>query len=321
MRCIDCNFDLSHAGGQCPECGRAFDAADAGTFIGPAHSRVTRALARAPGWPMSVGAAFVALLVLRADFSPSGTFGASIEAAAAALLFAVVFVGRALVALFAHEALPRRASPAGPRRVVAIAPMRWLLPIAVIGAGYLTAEMRVPRTVAFWLDRRVLEPIAMGPPVELGAWATVDAWSGRVSRGIVRLDALVWAPAPDSAPAGTADPSGDASLELPGDRAILRARGNHLGPSDVVLRLPRLAVFLVEGTGYGGFTCAAWAYAPGAPDYFRLDFAEFTRHQRDWYRSGGWIDPRQLEEDPVGGTGVGANPETDGGRDDGPAAR
>ena len=315
MRCIDCNFDLSHAGGQCPECGRAFDAADAGTFIGPAHSRVTRALAGAPGWPMSVGAAFVALLVLRADFCPSGTFGASNEAAAAALLFAVVFVGRALVALFAHEALPRRASPAGPRRVVAIAPMRWLLPIAVIGAGYLTAEMRVPRAVAFWLDRRVLEPVAMGPPVELGAWATVDAWSGRISRGIVRLDALVWvwAPAPDSALDGTADPSGDASLELPGDRAILRARGARLGPSDMVLRLPRLAVFLVEGTGYGGFTCAAWAYAPGAPDYFMLDFARFTRHQGDWYRSGGWIDPRHLEEAPVGRKAVGADPESDGG--------
>jgi hypothetical protein len=320
MRCIDCNFDLSHAGGQCPECGRAFDAADAGTFIGPAHSRVTRALAGAPGWPMSVGAAFVALLVLRADFSPSGTFGASIEAAAAALLFAVVFVGRALVALFAHEALPRRASPAGPQRVVAIAPLRWLLPIAVIGAGYLTAEMRVPRTVAFWLDRRVLEPVAMGPPVELGAWATVDAWSGRISRGIVRLDALVWAPAPDSPLDRLGDPSRGEMRRLALELRE-RAQTGHDVRGIADMRLPRLAVFLVEGTGYGGFTCAAWAYAPGAPGDFFLGGVSFHRQQGDWYRSDGWIDPRQLEEDPVGGTGVGANPETDGGRDGGHAER
>jgi hypothetical protein len=100
-----------------------------------------------------------------------------------------------------------------------------------------------------------------------------------------------------------------------------RSQTGHDVRGIVDMRLPRLAVFLVEGTGYGGFTCAAWAYAPGAPDDFFLGHDSFTRQQGDWYRSDGWIDPRQLEEDPVGGTGVGANPETDGGRDGGHAER
>lgn len=316
MRCIDCNFDLSHARGQCPECGRAFDAADAGTFIGPGHSRIMRALARAPGWPMTVGAACVALLVLHADFSPAGTFGASITAFAAAVLFGAVFVVRALVALFAHHALPRRTSDARPQRVVAIAPLRWLVPIAVIGAASLIAGLRGPRALAFWLDRRVLEPVALGPAMELDAWVSVDAWTGRVTRGIVRLDALVWAFAPDPAGGGAIDPSDGVPLERPGDRQFLQARGWQ-GGNDIVTRIPRLAVFPIDGTGYSG-TCAAWAYAPGAPNEFFVGFTAFIRLEGGWYRSRGWIDSRELELgfglDPP----VGSDPGTDGGQEAAP---
>ena len=64
----------------------------------------------------------------------------------------------------------------------------------------------------------------------------------------------------------------------------------------VDVRLARLAVFPIEGTGYDRSLSAAWAYAPNAPDVFGLKGSVFLRHRGDWYTSRGWIWP--LEDQP-----------------------
>ena len=285
MRCIDCDFDLAHAAGErrCPECGRAFDPGDAGTVIGPGHGRAARFLARAPGWPLAVGAVVVALVVASVDFSPSGSFGRSLSMLVALLAFGFVWLWRAVVAAIAHRMLPRRRP-----RVVPVAPARWVLPVAIVLVAFGAKELRLPRAVAFRLDRARLEVVATGPAIAPSAWRPVAAMSGTVARGGVWLDAAVWDFDGDDTRRWTREtgltPFGWALKELfVGEREV---------PGMRAVPVARIAVFPIAGLCYGNFSDPAWAYAPGAPDGF--GFGEesvywYRRYEGDWFVSEGWI--------------------------------
>lgn len=313
MRCIDCTFDLTHScdAARCPECGRAFDPGDAGTYLGERHSRFARRLATAPGWPMCVVAGIVALATMRVDFGPSGSFGPALIAGLVALVAGAIYLVRLAAALFARYLLLPTRTPS----VVPTRPARWLAPLAIALAGWTANGLHLPRAVAFWLDAPLLEPTARGPALEPSDWAAasmrIDAWSGTVTEGAVWLDVEVWAfesrvpselletatRASQTVAWPPGDPLGGAMSPEAFDCYTRRNLGERDVPGTVELRLPRLAVFPIEGTGYGNFNDAAWAYAPGAPEEFGVVVSEpslsagmyFHRMRGDWYRSWGWI--------------------------------
>jgi hypothetical protein len=275
VRCIDCDFDLVRTtDGRCPECGRAFDAADVGTYIGEGHTRIARRSAAAPGWPMWVMSALLGLLILRTDFSPGRSFGDGIVALLAGLVFVALYIVRIFFAFAAHKALPKRRP-----RVVPIALWRWLLPIGIVLAAQNIAALRVPRMVAFWFDRSALEAVAQGPTIEPSAWVPISAGSGRVDRGAIWTDIEVVAFDPTTE-LGRAENPFDLGYawELAGNEIefVRKSRGSPTtqgAPASeriLRLRLERLAVFPIAGKGYGGFSDPAWSYAPGAPDIFIL---------------------------------------------------
>lgn len=292
MRCIDCDFDLANSAieRRCPECGRAFDPADAATVIGPGHGRLSRALARAPRWVLAVGAAVVAILVLRVDFSPSRSFGPSIGAGVACVVLAMAWLVRAGLAVIGHRTLPRRRP-----RVVPIAPWRWLLPLAIVGVALLADAVRLPRALAFRLDRSRLEALASGPTVEPSVWVPTGVASGTVERGGVWVDAWVWTFEGDDTRRWTREtgltPYGLALARLVEGDAESIANAETLGMRRRAL--PRLAIFPIAGLGYGSMNDPAWAYAPAAPDGFGLggEFGTswFRRYDGDWFVSEGWI--------------------------------
>jgi len=300
VRCIGCDFDLvgATAARRCPECGRAFDPDDVGTFVGEGHTRLARLSASAPGWTFVVGACIYGFLVLRTDFSPARTFVPAIHALLVGLLVAVLYLLRLGIALAARVALPKRRPPVVPYGVG-----RWLLPIGIAILAHVLVGLHVPRAAAFALDRPLLEPVATGPLLQPSAWKRVDAWSGTVGDGAVWGDVDVWSfdPAIDWGTSG--DPrEGPRGVEAR-DGFLRLIDGERNVPGIVITRVPRLAIFPIEGTGYTSFYVAAWAYAPGAPDAFGLASIEgigalsnlrtviFVRHRGDWYRSQGWIAP------------------------------
>jgi hypothetical protein len=294
MRCIDCDFDLERISEpRCPECGRAFDPQDGGTFIGPGHARFSRRLAQAPGWPMFVLAGLLAILILRIDFGPAASFPAQLLALLASLAVGLAFIMRLLGAVLGHRTLPRHRP-----RVVPIALWRWLLPIALVVAAEMLASARAPRAIAFWLDRKILEPLAVGPAVEPSKWSAVRAWSGSVTRGAVWDDIEVatieWTP-PEM---GARDPfHGGYGLEWQSDELRYTGAGDEEKIAPIVrISLPRLAVFPINAIGYGG-SSHAWAYAPGAPDVFlpiptgqdEMHGYRFVRYRGDWFVSRGLL--------------------------------
>jgi hypothetical protein len=326
VRCIDCDFDLVRTtDGRCPECGRAFDAADVGTYIGEGHARIARRSAAAPGWPMWAMAALLGLLILRTDFSPGRSFGDGVVALLAGLVFVALYIIRLIVALAARSTLPKR-RPGAPR-VVPIALWRWLLPIGIVLTAQGLAALRVPRMVAFWFDRSALEPVAQGPAIEPSAWVSIPAWSGRVDRGAIWTDFEVVAFDPTTE-LGRAENPFDLGYawELAGNEIefVRKSRGSPTAQGApsleriLRLRLARLAVFPIAGKGYGGFSEPAWAYAPGAPDVFILPpvqeeeipypLAWFRRYSGDWFVSLYWIqeleDRPKLEDRPSDSDGV-----------------
>jgi fumarate reductase subunit C len=312
VRCIDCDFDLVRTtDGRCPECGRAFDAADVGTYIGEGHARIARRSAAAPGWPMWAMSALLGLLILRTDFSPGRSFGDGVVALLAGLVFVALYIIRLIVALAARSTLPKRRP-----RVVPIALWRWLLPIGIVLAAQNIAALRVPRMVAFWFDRSALEAVAQGPAIEPSAWVSIPAWSGRVDRGAVWTDIEVVAFDPTTE-LGRAENPFDLGYawELAGNEIefVRKSRGSPTAQGApsleriLRLRLARLAVFPIAGKGYGGFSEPAWAYAQGAPDIFILPphdeeeeipypLASFRRFSGDWFVSLSWI--QKLEDRP-----------------------
>jgi hypothetical protein len=324
VRCIDCDFDLVRTtDGRCPECGRAFDAADVGTYIGEGHARIARRSAAAPGWPMWAMAALLGLLILRTDFSPGRSFGDGVVALLAGLVFVALYIIRLVVALAARSTLPKR-RPGAPR-VVPIALWRWLLPIGIVLTAQGLAALRVPRMVAFWFDRSALEPVAQGPAIEPSAWVSIPDWSGRVDRGAIWTDFEVVAFDPTTE-LGRAENPFDLGYawELAGNEIefVRKSRGSPTAQGApsleriLRLRLARLAVFPIAGKGYGGFSEPAWAYAPGAPDVFILPpvqeeeipypLAWFRRYSGDWFVSLYWI--QELEDRPRDSDGVGEPP-------------
>ncbi len=320
MRCIDCNFDLVRSGpeGRCPECGRAFDAADVGTYIGEGHTRIARRSAAAPGWPMWAMSALLGLLILRVDFSPGRSFSDGVGALLAGLVFGALYIARIFFAFAAHKALPKRRP-----RVVPMALWRWLLPIGIVLVAQGIATLRVPRMVAFWLDRSALEAVAQGPAIEPSAWAPISAWSGRVERGAVWTDVEIVAFDPATELGRAEDPFDlGYAWELAENEIefVRKSRGSPTtqgAPASeriLRLRLERLAVFPIAGKGYGGFSDPAWSYAPGAPDIFILPPHEdeeeeipypltpFRRYRGDWFVSRHWIE--RLKDRPRDSDGV-----------------
>jgi hypothetical protein len=321
VRCIACNFDLvrSTAERRCPECGRAFDPDDVGTFLGEGHARWARRSATAPGWPMFLLAVFVGFLVLRTDFSPGRSFADAVFAFLAMLGAGALYLVRLFVALAARMALPKRRP-----RVVPIALWRWLLPIGIVLAAHALVALRVPRLVAFVaLDRAQLEAIARGPAIEPSRWTTVSAGSGVVERGAVWADLEVVAFDPASELGRTNDPFDFGfAWQLEGDdMKFIRKSGDPENPGVAAsermlrLRLARLAIFPIAGKGYGGFSEPAWVYAPDAPDLFILPHLEqeeipyplmwFRRFSGDWFVSLGGV---ARLEDRAGGAGASADP-------------
>ncbi|MCE2884880.1 MAG: hypothetical protein LW806_08285 [Planctomycetaceae bacterium] len=302
MRCIACDFDLLQTtDGRCPECGREFDRNDIGTFIGEGHGRVARRSAAAPGWPMFTLAALLGYLVLCTDFSPAGTFEPVLRALLAGILVGCLYLVRLFVAFAARVALPKRRP-----RVVPVALWRWLTPIAIVLVASVLVELRVPRMIAFWLDRSSLAPIAVGPGAEPSAFAPVDAWTGRVTKGAVWDDIEVTGVHPAEG-YGASFPPGWGWVVEAGYMRGVRGADQPALVRVVSVSLPRLAIFPIEGTGYGNFSCAAWAYAPGATDVFFVlpeDGADlgpvFLRYSGDWFVSAWWIQP--LEDRPVWAT-------------------
>ena len=295
MRCIGCDFDLSETrSGRCPECGRDFDPANPATFAGEHNTRFARRLATPPGWPMAIAAALVAVLILRTRFSPGVHFGHSIVALLASLLLGLLYAGRLVAAGIGHFMLPRRRP-----RVVPIAPKRWLAAPAIVAFALVLNGAGASQRLALWLDRRTLDPIANGVAIEPSAWTPVSVASGRVARGAVWDDIEVAIFDPDT-PLGQM--SGPFRWEKDGSdpRWIAHARhfeGAEEVPGIVRVRLARLAVFPLEGHGYGGGFALAWAYAPGAPDtFFKGARFTFHRYSGDWFVSRGWI--MSLEDEP-----------------------
>jgi hypothetical protein len=240
-------------------------------------------------------AALLGYLILCTDFSPAGTFDPGLRALLACLLVGGFYLVRLFVALAARASLPKRRP-----RVVPVALWRWLTPIAIVLGAMGLVELRVPRMVAFWLDRTVLQPVAVGPAAEPSTFLPVEAWTGRVMRGAVWNDIEITA----------IDPAEGYGAEFPLGWGWVVEQGEMRGTQRVdgmerpvrvrvvSVSLPRLAIFPIEGTGYGNFNCAAWAYAPGAPDVFfilpedRADLGPvFRRYSGDWFVSAGWIQP------------------------------
>ena len=294
MRCIDCDYDLERISEpRCPECGRAFDRRDAGTFIGPLYTRFSRWLAQAPGWPMFVLAAGGAILLLDAGIGPGVSIGRELMAVLVCIGFGLLFLIRLIACLFIRTVLPALRSPAG-----AMVLLRWLAPPAIVGLAFLLVGLDVPRAIAFWLDRTILEPLAVGPTVEPSKWSAVRAWSGSVTRGAVWDDIEVatieWTP-PEK---GARDPiQGGYGLEWKSDEVHYTAAGGEEKIAPIVrIALPRLAVFPINGIGYGG-SSKAWAYAPGAPDVFlpiptgpdEVLGYRFVRYEGDWFVSRGLL--------------------------------
>jgi hypothetical protein len=293
MRCIDCDFDLERISEpRCPECGRGFDPQDGGTFIGPGHTRFSRRLAQAPGWPMFVLASLVALLILASGFVPSAAFGAQISAVLAGFLLAVIYIGRVYMGLIGQFTLPR-CRP----RAVPIALHRWMVAPATVVLAVLLVASGVTRKAAFVLDRGVLEPIAQGVPMQPSAWSPVRTWSGSVAKGAVWGDVKVWAFDPESALGKLRDPFAKGPLSDDAWAALAKRKSGEVEADGTVdVRLARLAVFPIEGTGYGGDQATAWAYAPDAPDVFVHREDVYLRYSGDWYATRGWIRP--LEDQP-----------------------
>lgn len=314
MRCIACDFDLARTtDGRCPECGGTFDRNDVGTYIGEGHGRVARRSAAAPGWPMFTLAALLGYLILCTDFSPAGTFEPGLRALLAGLLVGGLYLVRLFVALAARAALPKRRP-----RVVPIALWRWLMPIAIVLGAMGLVELRVPRMVAFWLDRTVLQPVAIGPAAEPSAFLPVEAWTGRVMRGAVWNDIEITAIDPAEGYGAEFSPGWGWVVEQGEMRGTQRVDGMErpVRVRVVSVTLPRLAIFPIEGTGYANFRCAAWAYAPGAPDVFfilpedRVDLGPvFRRYSGDWFVSAGWIQPL---EDRAASAATPVTPATNG---------
>lgn len=315
VRCIDCDFDLVRtADRRCPECGRAFDAGDVGTYIGEGHTRIARRSAAAPGWPMWAMSALLGYLILRADFSPDRGFGDGIAAILAGFGFGALYIIRLFVALAARRALPKRRP-----RVVPIALWRWLVPIGVVVAAQGLVAARVPRMVAYWFDRSALETAAQGPAIEPSAWVSISAWSGRVDRGAIWTDIEVVAFDPATELGRVENPfdlgyawrlAGNEIEFVRESEGVAAVRRTPVSERIRRLRLERLAVFPIAGKGYGGFSEPAWAYAPGAPDVFILPPFEndeeeeiprpvvsFRRYSGDWFVSIYWI--QRLEDRPA----------------------
>jgi hypothetical protein len=294
MRCIDCDFDLERISEpRCPECGRAFDRHDAGTFIGPLYTRFSRWLAQAPGWPMFVLAATGAILLLDAGFGPGVSIGRELNAVLVCIGFGQLFFIRLIACLFIRTVLPALRSPAG-----AMVLLRWLAPPAIVGLAFLLGWLDVPRAVAFALDRGVLEAFAQGAPVQPDAWRPIRTWSGAVQRGAVWDGVVVWALDPHARLERRLEfDDGPAELSEGWQRAWnRRMTGETVVEGTVDVRLERLAVFPIAGTALHESQAKAWAYAPNAPDEFVLGMALFIRYRGDWFVSDGWILP--LEDRP-----------------------
>lgn len=242
---------------------------------------------------MFVLAGLLAILILQVDFGPGASFPAYLLALVASLAVGLAFIMRLLGAVLGHRTLPRRRP-----RIVPIALWRWLFPIALVVAANMLASARAPRAIAFWLDRTILEPLAVGPAVEPSRWSAVRAWSGSVTQGAVWNDIEVatieWTP-PEK---GARDPiQGGYGLEWKSDEVHYTAAGGEEKIAPIVrISLPRLAVFPINGIGYAG-SSIAWAYAPGAPDVFlpiptgpdEMLRYRFVRHEGDWFVSRGLL--------------------------------
>jgi hypothetical protein len=293
MRCIDCDFDLERISEpRCPECGRGFDPQDGGTFIGPGHTRFSRRLAQAPGWPMFVLAAAGAILLLDAGIGPGVSIGRELMAVLVCIGFGLLFLIRLIACLFIRTVLPALRSPAG-----AMVLLRWLAPPAIVGLAFLLVGLDVPRAVAFALDRGVLEAFAQGAPVQPGAWRPIRTWSGAVQRGAVWDGVVVWALDPHARHERRLEfDDGPAELSEGWRAWNRRMTGETVVEGTVDLRLERLAVFPIAGTALHASQAKAWAYAPNAPDEFVLGVALFIRYRGDWFVSRGWIPP--LEDRP-----------------------
>ena len=239
--------------------------------------------------------------MLRTDFSPARSFEPAIGALLVGFAVAVLYLLRLGIALAARVALPKRRPPVVPYGIG-----RWLLPIGIAILAHALVGLHVPRSAAFALDRPGLEPIAKGPELQPSAWTPVEAWSGTVVRGAAWLgvDLLSFDPGRDWGTPGDLleGPRGEEART-----AFLRVlEGGPVVDGVTVTRVERLAIFPIDGTGYGNFDDAAWAYAPGAPDRFGLHAmrgvpegswfhdAWFVRYRGDWYRSVGWV--AQLED-------------------------
>ena len=259
--------------------------------------RWARRTAAGPGWPMFLLAALLGYLILCTDFSPAGTLMPHLSALLAGLFIGGFFLLRIFVAFAARAALPKRRP-----RVVPIALWRWLTPIAIVLVASALVELRVPRIVAFWLDRSILESVAMGPTMEPSAFAPVDAWTGRVTKGAVWDDIEVTGIDPVEGYGASFPPGWGWAVEQ-GEMRGVHGADQPARVRVVSISLPRLAIFPIEGTGYT-FSCAAWAYAPGATDVFfvlpedRADLGPvFLRYSGDWFVSAWWIQP--LEDRPA----------------------
>ena len=110
----------------------------------------------------------------------------------------------------------------------------------------------------------------------------------------IEVATIEWTP-PEK---GARDPIQDGyGLEWKSDEVRYTGAGGEEKIAPIVrIALPRLAVFPIDGTGYGG-SSQAWAYAPGAPDVFlpiptgpdeALGY-RFVRYEGDWFVSRGLL--------------------------------
>jgi hypothetical protein len=185
MLCLRCRFDLagSRDAGRCPECGRAFDAADRLSWAEDRGEPLRRRLAGPPGWPLWLLAIAVALLVLRAGFGPGSMVNRTLDALLAFTVLSLVLSGRAAIGLSI-----RRTVPTGSFRRGA---WRWAGPVAPVAAALVANIAGLTRAASFALQRGGLERLAAGPATPPGVAIAAPLVLGAVRDGFILLDAPI----------------------------------------------------------------------------------------------------------------------------------
>lgn len=285
--CLGCLHDLTGTDLRCPECGRAFEAADPRTWWRSRPARIERWLMRCGPW--FHGLIALAVLMVACASSVPGSF--FVLHVLGVLMLGVLGVLWILKFLARIEVRLRLGGP-GP-----IARREWgfVTAPAIAVAGVLLAASDLPLRLALAAAGGSLERLraeqagvprtTFSPPAVAGwqriermerLWLflqdlPIDGWEGPETDAWIVNVTESWVVAQDPAEqasfeAGAADPS---SLLRPGSQP---AAG---------MRLVEVMLLEVEHAGFIGTGC--WGWLPDGPDTLRGAEMTWRRISGDWY--------------------------------------